>query len=200
MTASTANMVHMPVCVCILTIILFVLNILHVRMMFVCYLLILDDDLEFFAKQAVSVLSFLIALIVVQEMVESTYAYMCLHSYNNTICTEYFGLFWRGSVGLVWLCCVIWFGSVVLFWRGSVGLVWLGCVGLVWCGSVIWFGVVRLFGLARFGWFGLVGLCYLVWFGCVVLAWFGWFGLTGLCYLVWFGCVVLAWFGWFGLF
>ena len=113
MTASTANMVHMSACVCILAIILFLLIILHVRVMFVCYLLILCADLEFFAKQAVSVLSFLIVLIVVQEMVESTYAYVCLHAYNNTICTEYFGLFWRGSVGLVWLGCIVLFAEII---------------------------------------------------------------------------------------
>jgi len=47
------------------------------------------------------------------------------------------------------------------------------------------FGAVRLFGLVRFGWFGLARLDCLVWRGSVV-----WFGVVRLFGLARLGCLV----------
>ena len=74
--------------------------------MFVCYLLIPDDDLEFYTKQAVSVLSFLIALIVVHMLPVADWAVVVAHLFLTIAVGIFIAVRWRKQssteVGPLW--------------------------------------------------------------------------------------------------
>lgn len=77
------------------------------------------------------------------------------------------------------------FGSFGFCWLNGFDFGWVFCV-LGWC------VVVCLFG---FGFWVLVGLCFLF---CVWILGLGWMGFDGVLFVWVFGGVVLVWFTWAG--